>query len=186
MIQKYARIIRAYVRGYSYKVKTSSDLEDLYQECIIALYKAANTYKETMDCKFSSYYRVVMERTAYNYLRSAYSYKNRANQSLLSLDQFVCDQDGLLISEVIPSSVQYEPTWAFEIKQQMLEIHKCVKAMGEKEQKIFTLWELGYSYKEIAKILVEAEKFVDNTIYKLKKDLRVQMMSTGYKQPPKK
>ncbi|TDW16727.1 RNA polymerase sigma-30 (SigH) subunit [Breznakia blatticola] len=186
LIDAYKRIIRAYVHGYSCKVKTSCDLEDLYQECIIALYKAANTYKETMDCKFSSYYRVVMERTCYNYLRSAYNLKNRANQSLLSLDQYVCEQGGLLIGDIIACDPCIEPTWAFEIKQQMVSIRRCVKNMGEKEQKIFTLWEQDYSYKEISRILSEAEKTIDNTMYRLKKDLRIQMMSAGYKLPSKK
>lgn len=173
LIEKYRRIMGAYARGYSGKVKTSCEVSDIYQLALISLYNAVNSYKENMGCRFSSYFKIVMERSIYNYIRHIYSDVCRANREAISIDQLVNDYEGIYVVDTIACEQRKsDPCWNVNIKDMMCNVNRIVEALSPEEQKIYRLWEKGFSYREIAVLVEETEKRVDNVLYKIKRLLR--------------
>jgi len=174
LIEKYRRIMAAYARSYAHCVKTSCEVNDIYQVSLIALYKAVESYKENMGCKFGSYFKVVMERAVYNYMRHVYSDICRANRDAISTDQMVNDHEGIYIIDTIASAPKHfgNPVWSFEIKEVMDDINEVVQCFSKHEQHIFRLWEKGFTYREISVLVNESEKKIDNILYKIKSLIR--------------
>ena len=176
LIEKYRRIMGAYARGYTGRVKTSCEISDIYQVALISLYNAVNSYKENMGCRFSSYFKIVMERSVYNYIRHLYSDICRANREAISIDQMVSDYEGIYVVDTIAASKeQGDPSWAIEVNDIMQNVNDIIETLSSKEQRIYRLWEKGFSYREIGILVEESEKKVDNILYKIKRLLRAEI-----------
>ncbi|MDF9825545.1 RNA polymerase sporulation-specific sigma factor [Breznakia sp. PF5-3] len=173
LINKYQRILMAYAHRYSNSVKTSCEINDIYQIALISLCSAVNSYKENMGCRFSSYFKIVMERAVFNYMRHVYSDICRANREAISIDQLINDYEGIKISDTIANVTHYgDPKWEAYIGSVMEEINMIIKKLSPLEQEIYRSWEEGFSYREIATMTGENEKKIDNILYKIKRLLR--------------
>lgn len=173
LIKKYQKIMRAYARGFIGRVKTSCEINDIYQVAVIALYSAVNSYKENMNCRFGSYFKIVMERAVYNYIRHLYSDMNRANREAISMDQLVSDHEGIYIVDTIATQMKRgDPEWEVLVSTLMEDVYDVLAQCSKLEQRVYDLWSKGFSYREIAVLCGVREKKVDNVLHQLKKKLR--------------
>ncbi|MFV0380708.1 MAG: sigma-70 family RNA polymerase sigma factor [Breznakia sp.] len=173
LIKKYKRILYAIARRHIRSVKTSCEIEDLYQIGLIAFYGAIDTYKENMGSKFATYTKVVVDRAMYNYLRHSYSNIARANRDALSMEQAIHDQEGIyLIDTIVSQEKAYDPVWNMDMDYVYAQINEVLIEMPFLSKKVFHFWCLGYSYQEIAHACALSEKKVDNILHQVKKKIR--------------
>ena len=130
-----------------------SDEEDLYQECRIVLYKAAQRYDALKSVKFSTYANVCVK----NYLVSFFR-KHGSEQAHISLDDV--PQSELAAFDV------------YDFGDFFGEFDGLFKILTSFERQVFLMYIERKSYKHIAKILNKSVKSVDNAIYRIKTKLK--------------
>ena len=141
---------------------------DLYNEALILLYECIYTFKEDTNVPFSSYFFACLKKKYLYLIRTLMSNKNKIHVSALSLDTSlinekldlysIVDNKELAVSEQVYQGYLIEET-----------IITMKDNLSELENKIIYYYLYGYSYKEIAKVLLVDIKKIDNTIQKYKK-----------------
>lgn len=128
------------------------DREDLFQECLIALYEAVQTYKPEMQTRFNTYARVCVQNHMYSYLRRFSSTEETIDPELL--EEMNDQREG---SERLDDKLLLE---SFLSTLSPLERRVVVKRFVERK-----------SYTDIATELAISSKKVDNILYKVRLEL---------------
>jgi len=134
------------------------DVDDLYQEGLIALHKAITTYQSYKDIPLLGLAGVCIRRRMKSYIKN----QNRKNRQFktISLDWRVEENERYWVYEMIPSQ---------KTEQKKVDYIPGLRPM---EQKILTLRINGFKYKEIAQKLGINKKAVDNTMQRIRRKLR--------------
>jgi len=125
--------------------------QDLKQEGLLALLKAARTYQENQGAKFETYASTVIRNRMIDVVRKE------------KTDRVIAIQDGDACVNTSPEQIFWGKEKGREIKQILKT--KCNKT----ELAIYKSFYLGRSYSEIAFTFGIQKKKVDNTIQKVKK-----------------
>lgn len=121
----------------------SKEVDDFYQESLLMLYKAAQTFKEQYNKSFTKYYELILRRQLY-YL------KKKIPKVLLSEESFFQDIQAPMVIE-----------------------EEDIQLSHPKEQKMFELYFLKrLSVKEIAISENLTPKQVYNLIYRVRKNIK--------------
>lgn len=142
------------------------DIDSLYQEGSIALYKAVFSYESDKAMSFSSYAYMVIRARLHTYIRDYY--KNYGN-NYLSLD----DPNGInyeLFSKdeyVSDNPIKYHREQEFE-----KYLYDFVKTLSTEDQQLFKLRSENLSYKQISERLNIKTKKIDNRLRVLRKRLK--------------
>ena len=141
-----------------------SEREDLYQEGLIGLYKAAITYDASMNATFNTYATVCIKHSIYSSLRIYFSKKNRLVRTSCSFDE--------VLTEQCPDS-RTEPEKLFIEKESIRLIKESVDStLSSYEREVFKLFLKGLSYEAIARLLSTTPKSVDNAIQRIRGKLK--------------
>lgn len=166
LVEKYNRTIYSLIHSfnlYSYE----SDMEDLYQLCLIELCKALERYCELREAKFKTYFYQCAKTCVINYLtveknKSLYQIKNA-----VPIDSCVCEEGSNYLHESLedPKS-RRDPIFILDIRnKEEIALRKC----SSLEIKVWKLRFYGLSYEEISIQCNISIKKVDNTIRKIQK-----------------
>ena len=153
LIQRYAPFVR--MRAGAYGVK-ELDADDLYQEGMIALYKAIRTYDESYKSSFASYATLCIEHELYNVIKGANRQKN--------------------IREILADTLQpaelTNPEDIIIDQENVTDIESTIKKrLSKLEQQVVTLYIDGNNYQQIATALGKTPKSIDNALQRIKKKL---------------
>lgn len=146
------------------------DIDDLLQEGYIGLMKAIKSYDETKDVCFSTFANLCIKRQIITAVKSSNSNKNeKLNTSLIGDKDTNLDD---LIQYSKPSVSYYSPE-DLVLGKELLQLLKGFldKNLTPLEKKVFTYICKQYKYTEIAKILEEEPKKIDNTIQRVRKKI---------------
>ena len=149
LIEKHKNLVRVIARGFK---NCGINEQDFFQEGLIALLKAAQTFKYDANIKFETYASRVI--------------KNR----LIDLVRREKEATGALSGQ--------ETTGAtIEDEFSIIEKSAVIKEILDKEctpieKAIFNSYALGHSYDEISKIFDITKKKIDNTIQKVRAKIR--------------
>ena len=158
------------IRGIVYGIEViSAEADDLYQEGLIGLYKAAMTYCEDSDASFSTYARVCIRHSVISAIRIYYGKKNFPVRSSLSLDSDEGD-----IGE-IPNLGQVTEPECVLIEKENYEalLRKIDVTLSKMEREVLKLFLDGLSYGEISKRLRMSTKSVGNAIQRIRGKLKL-------------
>ena len=173
LVEKYKRVIWMLIQSNINRYHPRGvEKEDLYQESLIALMEAVNSYREDFNAPFYSFASLCIERYIKTYLRKYNSQTSRQFYHCLSLDMVVADGENLYLHDVIPdegNGKSYLSLYENELSEFMEEKHDM---FSQREKEIFHLKIQGYSYEEIAEMMDCKTKQVDNTIQKIKRFMR--------------
>ncbi len=173
LIQKYRKILLLYVNQFRSILKKEFDEDELMQISTIALYSAVMTFNEEMNCKFTTYLKVIVIRELQLLVRSLYSLCRKANVEALSLHQYVNENENRYIIDTLRSEkTEYETVDFLHRKEFLLQMEEAIKKCKVFEQRVFSLWRIGMTYEEIARELNCTKKEVDNSVQRFKKKLR--------------
>lgn len=141
---------------------------DLYQEGLIALYKAAMTYDPSLNASFSTYANVCIKHSIVSALRIYYGKKNYPIRSSLSLNGEVDDP---VIQSLGPVTEPEQLLLEKESYRALLE--KLDASLSNYEMEVLKLFLQGNSYCEISKRLNMTAKSVDNAIQRIRGKLKL-------------
>lgn len=143
---------------------SESEKDDLYQEGLIGLYKAALTYTSHKNASFYTYATVCIKHSIYSSLRVYFSKKNEPVRFGESLDEAVAEQCPDLCTE---------PEKVFIEKESIRIIKESIdSSLSSYERRVFKLFLKGMSYEDIAKLLLTTPKSVDNAIQRIRGKLK--------------
>lgn len=172
VLSKYKPLAGKVARRY---FLAGQDEDDLYQEAMIGLFKALQSFSGAGD--FSSFAALCINRQIQSAVKAANRKKNKALNEYISLNNqggidlgWEDDEDDVLLY-IIPSTEQL-PDDKLISKEELEEMKKqIIGALSTYEKKVLTLYLKGLSYKEIANALGKQTKSVENGLSRIKAKL---------------
>jgi RNA polymerase sporulation-specific sigma factor len=155
LISRYIRLIWKKASAYSHGYH---DIEDLTQEGLLALLKAAETFNASYGVKFSSYCEVCISNRI----------KNAACKNSLVTDKYF-KSDAEEEDTVTPEKICIEKEFISEL------YHRISSFLSKTEMNVFSLYLDGLSYSEISQKLGVSLKSVDNAVFRVKRKLRAAL-----------
>ena len=173
LIQRYAPFVR--MRAGAYGVK-ELDADDLYQEGMIALYKAIRTYDESYKSSFASYATLCIEHELYNVIKGANRQKNIPLNTYVSLYSPLNTNEDTNSREILADTLQpaelTNPEDIIIDQENVTDIESTIKKrLSKLEQQVVTLYIDGNNYQQIATALGKTPKSIDNALQRIKKKL---------------
>lgn len=152
------------------------DEEDLYQEAMIGLFKAEQSFNENAGQDFKSFATLCINRQIQTAVKNSNRKKNKILNESISLnnqggiDLYESDDDEQLYF-IIPSSSPL-PDDELIYKEKVDEIKSAInQKLSIYERKVLSLYLKGLSYKEMGQILEKETKSIENCLSRIKSKL---------------
>ena len=145
-------------KAYSFALKYSVDSDDMLQEGMLALLKAAETYDRSKGASFATYADVCISNKM----------RNAAAKHIPETDE-ISDEEDYGQPNPTPEDILIE-------REKMKELYDTISlVLSQKEWEIFRMFLDGCSYSEIASQLKITEKSVDNALMRTRKKLKAAL-----------
>ncbi len=142
------------------------DIEELYQEGLIALYHASNTFKGH-DGDFEPYAYVVIRRAICRKINATY---RMYTHEMISIDRYGYAESSILLYK---ARDQYsEPASAWHLKEYARGLLDVYEDLDDMQKAICERRRVGKKYAEIASDLGISRKKVDNEIQKIRNKIK--------------
>lgn len=158
--ERYTPLVKSLISKYSSEFMTREDVEDLEQEAQVMLFKAAKTYDAESGLTFGLYARICINNGLVSLLRKEKGKIERINADLGELELTSPDTTGCVCDEESAGAL----------------MNKIKGVLSEKEYAVFGYMILDYRNSQIAKMLGVSVKSVENTVFRIKKKLRVLLL----------
>ena len=152
------------------------DEEDLYQEAMIGLFKAEQSFNEAAGQDFKSFATLCINRQIQTAVKNSNRKKNKILNESISLnnqggiDSYESDDEEQLYF-IIPSSSPL-PDDELIYKEKVDEIKNAIdQKLSSYERKVLSLYLKGLSYKEMGQILEKETKSIENCLSRIKSKL---------------
>ncbi len=156
IISRYMRLVLKRASGFS---DNSSDLEDLTQEGLLALFNAINSFDCESGARFSSFADVCVSNRIKNAAASIVRHKEK---ELVVVEA----ENNAAEEQCSPESICLEKESDIRIKREIKDL------LTPLEVKVFELYMEDRSYREIAESLKISEKSVDNAVFRIRKKVK--------------
>lgn len=154
---------------------SANEREDVYQECLIALYDAVIAYDEAGSAGFTSYATVCLRNRIISSVRRLNRKKNLSMTNYIPLDSPGEDDGaGYPADNIYPHTRDPEDQFLEKESYESL-LSFADSVLSPLEKQIFDLYILGFSYHEISDALEKPVKAVDNAVYRIRTKLRSEM-----------
>jgi RNA polymerase sporulation-specific sigma factor len=149
------------------------DSDDLIQEGMIGLYKAARSYDETKKTSFVSFASLCIDRQIMTAVTASNREKNAPLNNYVSfeLPAFTDDDSESIVrlADVIVPSSDQNPEFIFIDNEHARELKEQLdKELSSLEKKVLAYHMEGKDYRQIAEILGKSPKSVDNALQRIK------------------
>lgn len=161
LLKKYEPLFKKISSSFVLRYKEKGiEYDDIWQQCLIALYFATSNYNQDNSAIFYSYLLICLKRSISNYIRNCGNKIN--NYNFVNIDE---NQNKYNIASAINIDDDYID---YEFEQEVLDFKNSLDTL---DASIFELRYNGFKYKEIATLLDISVKKVDNVLVKLRKKL---------------
>ena len=175
IINKYKPIILSTVKQYMKELNiVGSEINDFYQEGLIGLMTAINTYDETKDTTFYTYATKCIKNNMLSSVRKSFSKKSKILNDSYSLDKMI-DDSNLDFYDVFSDERSNPLNILFEEEEGKVLLNKLKDMFSSGEKEIFEYKVLGLSNAEIAGKINKSKKYVENTMFRIGKKYRELM-----------
>ena len=162
LIDKYKSLVRTRARAL-YLV--GGDHEDLIQEGMLGLFKAARDYKPGKEASFATFAGLCIDRQMYSAVASSQRQKHQPLNSFVSLSEPVSEQELRLVDEETPEEIMIS-------RENVIGMHERIKERLSKfEYQVLELYLKGYDYTQIAEKLGKQPKAIDNALQRIRLSL---------------
>ncbi len=169
IIDKYNNCIFSTLKSLKKKYNVIGiEVADLYQEGLVGLMQAINTYNKQRDVLFYTYANACIKKSILSAIKRTFEKKNRILNNSYSLDNLVNDSKGSFYE--IFKDESSEPNKILINKEEEKELFNKLKSkLSENEIKVFELKIKGYKNEEVANIIKKDKKYVENTLFRINK-----------------
>lgn len=170
LVNKYKGVISYTINKYvSNHPLIGFEEKDLYQEGLIGLLSAMETYQDSKDAKFSTYASRCIENRIATAINRAMNTKNKNLNDSISLD-YVDPSTGTSLYDFIGSSGIIDDMISKENCDELIKFGDNHLKGFEKE--VFMLKVEDYTNEEIAAILKEDKRKVENALFRIRNKLK--------------
>lgn len=172
LFYKYKFIIDILIKKYNkYLIGLNIDYQEIYSECTVGFSDGLRSYQDDKSASLATFITLCIERRIRNIIRKYNRDKYKGMQETYSLDFIYNETETSLLESI--SDDEYDPLRNITEQEGYEELVKSIKdKLTEKEYDVFVLMLNGHSYVEIAKILNNTPKQVDNTMQRLKHKIK--------------
>ena len=172
LIEKYKntifKVLKEIIKKYNIR---GMEISDLYQEGLIGLLTAIETFNENKDVLFYTYALACVRSQIYTIIRRTFANKNRILNNSYSLDMLYNDTEDSLYEFVKDDSI--DPNNILMSEENYKEfIGKIRQSLSNSESSIFELKISGLKNEEIADVLDKDKKSIENSISRIYKKIR--------------
>jgi len=173
LFYKYKFIIDILIKKHQkYLTSLNIDYQEIYSECAVGFSDGLRSYQEDKTASLPTFITLCIERRIGNIIRKYNREKYKGLQETYSLDYIYSDTDTKLI-DLLSDDYEHDPLKNITEEEGYNELVNNIKMkLTEKEYEVFVLMVRGLSYVEIAKILNNTPKQIDNTIQRLKTKIK--------------
>ena len=165
LIERYTPLVcmraRAYARGVM-------DVDDVYQEGMIALLKAVRNYREDTAGSFRTFAAVCVNNKMLSAVTAHMRDKNAPMRSYLSLSGREIPED--LLAAVSPETDPEKLVIASE--ESAARNRRIENLLSPFERQVLRVYLSSYSYEEMSRQLGSSTKAVDNALQRVRRKLR--------------
>jgi RNA polymerase sporulation-specific sigma factor len=169
VINKYKNCILSILKEYlkEYNI-IGVEVADLYQEGLIGLMHAINTFDKEKNVSFYTYANACIKTSIISAMRQTFRMKNRILNNSYSLDMLIEDNNSSLYD--LCEDESNEPNNVLINKEEKEELLNNIKSkLSKNELVIFELKLKGLKNDEIAELLGKDKKRIENAMSRIKK-----------------
>ena len=175
VITRYRRFARAKARSY---FLVGADSDDVEQEALIGLYKAARDFRPEHQSSFRAFAELCITRQIITAIKTATRQKHQPLNSYLSLSGTrPGEENGSgTVEEVLEAKGLIDPIEFIISMEDLRSMRRMMSEMLSKlEVEVLRLYVEGKSYQEIAEVLGRHVKSIDNALQRIKRKLDVHL-----------
>ncbi len=144
------------------------EIADLYQEGLIGLIHAINTFDKERDVTFYTYANACIKSSLMSAIRQTFRMKNRILNNSYSLDKLI-EESNYNFYEIF-KDYRNDPDIILSKTEDEDELINSIKSkLSKNEVAIFELRLKGLSNSEIALLIDKDKKYVENAMFRINK-----------------
>ena len=172
LLSRYRNFARSKARSY---FLAGSDKEDVVQEGMIGLFKAIRDYEEDTGTPFRAFAELCISRQILTAIKTANRQKHQPLNSSVSLDApaYGDDQSDRSVGDNIIAPAINDPIELVISAEEIEAIRDTMKeSLTDLEGDVLRLYMDGKSYEEIAGVLGNHVKSIDNALQRINRKLQ--------------
>jgi RNA polymerase sporulation-specific sigma factor len=176
LLQRYRRFARAKARTY---FLVGADADDIEQEGLIGLYKAARDFRPDRQSSFRAFAELCITRQVITAIKTATRHKHQPLNQYVSISATRPDDEpnDRLVEKLLGSDHATDPAEQAISRERMEDMRRSMAEMlSVLEVDVLRLYVEGKSYQEISERLGRHVKSIDNALQRIKRkvDLHLQ------------
>ncbi len=170
---KYKPLVKSLAKKYLFQAKEMGlELEDLIQEGLLGLCKAAYSFNQGSDNIFYTYALVSVKRTMLRVIKHHGTQKKMLLNKAISYNEQLFDN--LTLIETISDDKLLSPIESICVHELNLQLINFINSLSFIYAQVFELKFNGFKHVEIARLLDITEKTVDNACVAIRKRLKAK------------
>jgi len=175
LLQRYRRFARAKARGY---FLVGADTDDIEQEGMIGLFKAARDYNPDRQASFRAFAELCITRQVITAIKTATRQKHQPLNQYLSISGVRGGDDPgeRSVEDLLDDHYVADPADEVLSRERMAAMRRSMAEMlSGLEVDVLRLYVEGKSYQEIGNQLGRHVKSIDNALQRIKRKLDIHM-----------
>jgi RNA polymerase sporulation-specific sigma factor len=171
LLARYRRFARSKARAY---FLVGGDAEDVEQEGLIGLFKAARDFRDDREASFRAFAELCVTRQVITAIKTATRQKHQPLNQYLSISSSRPGEDGQERSgdDVLEGHFSPDPAEEVVASERMNRLRNSMAEMlSGLEVEVLSLYVEGRSYQEIGDHLDRHTKSIDNALQRIKRKL---------------
>ncbi|HLF99885.1 MAG TPA: RNA polymerase sporulation sigma factor SigH [Acidimicrobiia bacterium] len=176
LLDRYRGFARAKARGY---FLIGADSDDIEQEGLIGLYKAARDFRPDREASFRAFAELCITRQIITAIKTATRQKHQPLNSYVSLSSTRSDDEGSerTVEESLESNEINDPADLVVSDESFRSMRTgMLEQLSGLEVRVLHLYVSGKTYQEIAGELGRHVKSIDNALQRIKRKLDAQLV----------
>ena len=170
--EKYSPAIESYVKKYLPLVEGAGlDYNDLYQEGLLGLNSAINSYSTHKDIKFSTFAFICIKRKIITAIKNANRKKHSILNESFSLDYRNEDSKDSF-ENIIPSSEESIEDMLVNKENEDYFRHRINDTLTDFEKMVYDLKINGFTYDEISCALGKTYKSIESALFRIRNKVK--------------
>lgn len=171
MLDKYymysMKLLNCYLQRYEFELFGDECLKDIQTLILKAIY----AYRDDRKASFMTFYHKIFYYQILNYRRRYLTYKGTMERNLLSLDNFVNDNDdgSTYLDFMVNEDTTLEGSYALDQEQCRYVLRQLFNELRPIEREAVIMYQSGYAYRDIAEILKLYPRQVEYILAKVRK-----------------
>jgi RNA polymerase sporulation-specific sigma factor len=178
LIDRYRRFARAKSRGY---FLVGGDADDIEQEALIGLYKAARDFRPEHQASFRAFAELCITRQIITAIKTATRQKHQPLNQYLSINRSRPEGETSErpVEELLPNHRGPDPVERVVSEERVRALRRSLGEMLSRfEVEVLRLYVEGKSYQEIGLQLDRHVKSIDNALQRIKRKLDLYLQAT--------